>query len=313
MNRTPRIATLLDDTLNGVSLWRTMRPWSDLHRAGAIELRPIYRTFNEHDAFLFDVLYISHPRAEMFVKIIEAANLAGALVWVDMDDDLMDVPVHNFKKHTIDRGRETTAKIIGAADVFTVSTQEIADKYATIAKTPPVVIPNTVHPGELRRDWNYNNRCLWRSNISQVRDMWVNWRDHERMEKAGISTAFLGAAPPWVDEPKWSEWGPAMSYFRELRKTEAAYFWKPLEDNTFNRCKSNIAMLEGAMCGALTVCNLKHERWRPAITAEEAAERNESWKRRRYADMLAFIEENYNSRTFAEVRYGVLMKALGWG
>jgi hypothetical protein len=310
MNYTPTVSSILDDKLNGVALWRTVRPWSDLHMVGAVNFKPVYKQFNEQDAFFSDFIYISHAHHETYVKIAEGYKAAGRKVWVDLDDDLMNAPTHNMAKATLDNKSELTKKVIGLADVFTVTTKELADKYSQFAKCKTVVIPNTVWPYELKPEWSNNNRALWRSNISQLRDMWVNWRDCEIIEKTGVAMAYIGAAPPWIDNPPWTPWGPTLTYFDALKKTEAAYFWKPLEDCEFNRCKSNITMLEGAMVGALTICNIKTEQWKPAIQASEVRDRDEAWKRKRYAQMIEFITTHYNSEVAMRVRYELLIEAL---
>lgn len=310
MSRLPIVATLLGDKLNGVSLWRTVRPWADLNHAGAVTFKPIYDKYNEHDTFLFDVFYISHASHHNYLKIAEACKLAGKKVWVDLDDDLLGTPVHNMAKDTIARSIDTMLAIVKMADVFTASTPEIAEKYGADLKCPVYVLPNCVHPEELQRQWNGGVRGLWRSNFSQVRDMQVCWKDFDTMTAAGVQMAFIGAYPPWLDNPAWTEWGPTMGYFSALRKANAAYFWKPLEENAFNRAKSNVALLEGAMSGALTVCNLKHDRWRPAISAAEVRDRNDNWKTRRYEDTLAFIEDQYNAAKVNEQRYRILVDLI---
>jgi len=310
MSRLPRIGTILDDKLNGVSMWRTIRPWTDLHKMGVVEFDPMYKVFNEHEPFRFDVLYVAHAHSDQHIKMIEAANLAGCLVWVDLDDDLADIPIHNQKHATIQAASEKAKTIIKMAQIFSVTTPELADKYASIAKVDPIVLPNSIHEAEIKKTWNNNTRALWRSNYTQLRDMWVNRKDYDTMVKGGLQFAFIGAPPPWIDDPKWTEWGPSLSYFNVLRKTEASYFWKPLENIPFNHCKSNIALLEGAMAGALTVSNLKNDKWRPAISADEAVNRNQSWKERRYDDMVEFILEGYNSAKVNTLRYEHLIKHL---
>jgi len=306
MNRKPIIAALLDDKLNGVSLWRTVRPFTDLMNAGAIDFKPMFGKFNEHEAYMADVIYLAHFAGPQIEKVAEAYHLAGKRVWFDLDDDLLNPPVHNFGRAEIVKQEASLKRLLATADIFTVSTQELADKYAEYSKAPPVVLVNSVHMEELNPAWNAGVNALWRSNISQERDMHVRWRDWEVMEKAGIKMAYVGVAPAWVDSPAWTPWGPTLSYFSALRKSGASYFWKPLAENHFNRCKSNITMLEGAMVGALTVCNLRDAKWLPAITAEEVRDRDEAWKRKRYAQMLEWISKNANSQIVGQQRWDVV-------
>ena len=309
MNRLPRIAVFVSKNLNGVNLWRTVRPWTDLHRAGAVEVDFHYETFNEHDSYRYDVIYFAHAHHETFYKLIEAAHLGGTLVWADLDDDLLAVPIHNQATHTIRKNHKPALEILRRANIVSCSTPEIADKYGQHTAAQPIVLPNAIHPQEIADKWNDNAKVLWRGNWSQIRDMWCNKADHDRLQKH-MNLAYIGAVPPWVDEPSWTEWGPTHSYLRAMRKTGVGHIWKPLEDNEFNRAKSNIAMLEGAIAGALTICNLKHGRWKPAISSMEAVDRDAKWKQDRFEKMREFITEHYNAATIADLRYNHLIKHL---
>ena len=309
MSRLPKVAVFVNKNLNGVNLWRAVRPWTDLHRVGAVEVDFHYETFNEHDAYRYDVLYFAHAHHETFFKLMEAANLGGTLVWADLDDDLLAVPIHNQATHTIRRNHKSAVEILRRANIVSTSTPEIAEKYRQYMSVDPVVLPNCIHPEEIGKEWNENDKVLWRGNWSQIRDMWCNKSDHEKINKA-FKLAYIGAVPPWVEQPSWTEWGPAHSYLRAMRRTGVGYFWKPLEDCEFNRAKSNIAMLEGAMAGALTITNLKHERWRPAISVGEAIDRNANWKADRFEKMREFITEHYNSQRVNVERLNHLIKNL---
>ena len=308
MNRLPRIAVFVGKKLDGVQLWRAVKPWTDLHRMGVVEVDFHYETFQEHDTYRYDVLYICHAHHESFLKLIEAAHLGGTLVWVDLDDDLLAIPLHNQAYHTIMRGNKSALEILKRANIVSVSTQEIADTYREHLNCEPVVLPNAIYPVLSAMAWNENRKVLWRGNWTQIRDMWVNRKDMDTLTKSGYAIAYIGAVPPWVEKPSWMEWGPAHSYFRTIKKSGVGFFWKPLENNRFNLAKSNIAMLEGAMAGALTVCNIKHERWTPAISATEAVDRPDTWKRNRFEQMREFITANYNARTVNEARYRHLME-----
>jgi hypothetical protein len=310
MNRIPRIAVFVGKKLDGVQLWRAVKPWTDLHRMGVVEVDFHYETFQEHDTYRYDVLYICHAHHATFLKLIEAAHLGGTLVWADLDDDLIGVPIHNQAYHTITKGNESAMQILQRANIVSVSTDEIAENYRKYMSVEPVVLANAIHEELIAPTWNENRNVLWRGNWTQIRDMWVNKKDQDILTKSGYGVAYIGAVPPWVEQPSWMEWGPAHSYFRTIKKSGVAFFWKPLEDNRFNRSKSNIAMLEGAMAGALTITNLKHERWKPAITATEAVERADTWKRNRFEQMREFIVEHYNAKVVNEQRYLHLMANL---
>lgn len=307
MQRLPRIAILESKTLNGVGLWRSIRPWMDLYKAGAVEVEFFYESIQEQEFYKYDVLYLSHVFDSRIIRLIEGSQLGGCKVWIDLDDDLEGVGDHNQKAHTIRKELSSIPGIMGAANIFSVSTQEIKDKYQKYMKAEAAVLPNAVHVAELKKEWNGGNKVLWRGNFTQSRDMWVNKKDQDAMIEKGYKFVHMGIPPSWIDKPTWLEWGPTHSYFNVLRKSQASYFWKPLEDNKFNRCKSNIAMLEGAMAGALTITNLDDPKWLPAISTQQLFANDDAWMKKRYAKMIDFIYENYDAAKVAKARYDHLI------
>ena len=310
MHRIPRIAVLESKTLNGVGLWRSVRPWTDLHRAGAVDVTFFYERIQEQEFYKYDVLYLAHVFDEAILRLIEGAQLGGCKVWIDLDDDLEGVGDHNQKAHTIRKGLRALPDIMKACNIFSVSTPEIKEKYQKYMKHEPIVLPNAVHMSEVKQEWNGGNKILWRGNFTQSRDMWVNVKDQAAMNEKGYKFVYMGIPPSWIDEPSWLEWGPTHSYFNTLRKAQASYFWKPLEDNLFNRCKSNIAMLEGAMSGALTITNLDDPKWLPAITTQQLFGNDDAWMKKRYTKMLDFISEGYDAAKIAKARYDHLIANL---
>lgn len=310
MNRVPRVGIFESKNLNGVSLWRSIRPWSDLHRAGAVQCEVYYESIQEQEFYLLDVLYIAHVFDERILRLIEGAQLGGCKVWVDLDDDLEGVGNHNQKAHTIKKDAKNVRKILAAANIVSFSTPEIKAKYQQYCKADAAVLPNSIHLFEMGKEWNGGKRVLWRGNFTQSRDMWLNRKDQERMLAHGMDFIYMGIPPSWEDTPKWLEWGPTHSYFRALRDGKASFFWKPLEDNAFNRCKSNIAMLEGAMAGALTVTNLDDPKWLPAITVDQLLGNSESWMKKRYEKMIEFISDEYDAAKVGQARYEHLIKSL---
>lgn len=311
MNRLPRIGIFESKTLNGVSLWRSVRPWTDLFKAGAVELEFYYESIQEQEFYKLDVIYLAHVFDERILRLIEGAQLGGCLVWVDLDDDLEGVGIHNQKAHTIKKDAPNVRKILAAANIVSFSTTEIQEKYQQFCKVESVVLPNSVHRYEVAPEWNGGDRVLWRGNFTQSRDMWVNKGDHDRMLEKGLKFVYAGLPPSWVEDPRWVEWGPTHSYFKALRDGKASFFWKPLEDLPFNHCKSNIAMLEGAMAGALTVTNFKDPKWLPAIDLQQLFGNDEKWMRKRYQQMIEFIFDGYDAAKVGESRYNHLIKSLG--
>lgn len=311
--RLPRILVLDGKEMSGVSLWRLVRPWTALHRAGLVEVDIAYVHLQQQDLYRYDVIVLAHAHHETLLKALRGAHLAGCAVWVDCDDDIANVPKHNFKEPSLTAKAKVFRQILAEADIVSFSTPKLAEVYGGEIKATPAVLPNSVYMDELKKEWNGGKNVLWRGNGSQLRDIWVNIKDFEKLGNAGFSFAWMGFPMPFIppEDLVYLEWGPSHEYFNVLRRTQASFFWKPLEDNQFNNGKSNIAMLEGAMAGALTISNMTNPMWTPAIKATEAIERNDNWKQRRYADMLQFIENEYNARTVDIMRYEHLINALG--
>ena len=92
-----------------------------------------------------------------------------------------------------------------------------------------------------------------------------------------------------------------------IKKGGFNVIWKPLEDNAFNRSKSNIAWIEATMGGGACLTNLESEEWELAmpmyyLVTQENIE--EAW-----VESTEDIKVNYNLQTENEKRFQV-MKAL---
>ncbi|MGL4559431.1 MAG: hypothetical protein ACRCV5_18185, partial [Afipia sp.] len=67
---------------------------------------------------------------------------------------------------------------------------------------------------------------------------------------------FFGYRPPFLNVPRqnYRPWSGLFSYFRTMAANPPDFLFVPLEDNPFNRSKSNCALIEGAgLAGAVVV------------------------------------------------------------
>lgn len=238
-----------------------------------LEITPNPATY---DWFVFgfcDVLFMQRPYLDQHVQIAEMARSICVPIWIDYDDDLFSVPRSNpaHKVYSKVENQRNIAKLLAMADTVSVSTHQLKHKYAKL--NPDIrVIPNAL-----------NDFMLTSRPEIEPKKMVVNWRGSPTHEKdvAMYSHAIVDLAqkfPEW----KWnfighSFWGlidampkgsvvecPAVDpilYWHLIGQLQPGLQIVPLEDNIFNRSKSNIAWQEAAYSGCGSLCP-DWEEWR---------------------------------------------------
>lgn len=202
---------------------------------------------------------------------IASAKQMGVRIWVDMDDLVINgaIPPANpagffFRPESV---QKTLRFSLEAADVISVTTQSL--KFALVSWWQ--VNPNKIHviPNALP-DSVWRNRqepqqrekplVMWRGSITHEGDL---YRFREAFQpNDGLQYLFYGSVP-WVLYEAYDgklkdlaikDWRVGMfNYFDDLKSEKPTYMVVPLENIPFNQAKSNIAFLEGALAGAVTI------------------------------------------------------------
>lgn len=214
----------------------------------------------------FDLVFAHRPIEYFEVKALWAAKKMGVPTWVDIDDLLWKIPLHNpaLLHHGPDE-RENLLTAFLNADVITCSTDALADEIQTEVGRTAVTIPNAwddraadPQPFDMEPK---QVRVLYRGSNTHDGDLFTHREAFREYE--GLQFSFMGALP-WYFATAYGghlkqlyheAWTNSFqSYVQRLRDINPTYMVIPLEDNAFNRAKSNIAAIEAYMyAGAIPV------------------------------------------------------------
>lgn len=249
-------------------------PFYYLKENGHIEHVTVALDVSWEDILAHDIVYIHRGYLNHHLAIALQAKRQGKKIWVDVDDDLLDIPVDNTTYFTFQDPvvRQNIHKIMALADVMTVSSKVIFEKYKQYC-------PNTVYIPCV-----YSERILsMRKGPSKKRNKIISWRGSPSHIKSLMefgpaiievqhkhpdwSWSFVGQYPWWFVE-KFKDarvhvqaFMTPMRYFDYMRDLQPAIQMLVLTDNPFTRSRSNSAWLDGTMAGAVTLApNWEH--WR---------------------------------------------------
>lgn len=207
------------------------------------------------------VAFMQRPFNGLHVQVAKMLKSQMPL-WIDYDDDLQGVPDTN-PVHDVYASPNLAAdlsEIWRMADVITVSTPALA------AKIPgSVVVPNAYNDYRLSTAFmppksRNKRRVLWRGTESHQGDLKAFAPQLDRLIKnfPDVDFIFFGFYP-WMLENRsqpnvtYLLKRDIFQYFQMLEKIAPDVVIVPLEDNALNRAKSNIAHLETARFGSITV------------------------------------------------------------
>lgn len=230
-----------------------------------LEVTPNPGTYDWFVMGFCDVLMMQRPYTDQHMQIAEMAQSMCVPLWIDYDDDLFSVPRSNPSHglYSKPQHQRNVARMLAMADGVSVSTQHLKRKFEKLNKNI-WVIPNALN------DYLLNARP-----VIEPKKMVINWRGSPTHQKdvgiyAHVIVQLAQKHPQW----KWnfighSFWGlleampkeslvecPAMDpimYWHMIGQLQPGFQIVPLEDNIFNRSKSNIAWLEAAYSGCGTL------------------------------------------------------------
>ena len=223
---------------------------------------------------LYDAVFLQRPYKSL--KLVTYLKDMGVPIWLDYDDNLFEIPAVNeraakvYNDPVIRRELEEMAKL---ADIITVSTAGLKDVYDKFCKDVRV-IPNALdffYLGEAREKPDDKKVIIWRGGDSHRGDvyhyankifpaavkhndwlwLWSGFNFAERAAWYFCRDVVLEDLSKAFGNQKFEEPKDPTHYFRWLRNLGARAMHVPLSDSVFNRCKSNIAALEGTWSGAV--------------------------------------------------------------
>ena len=225
------------------------------------------KNFTPDTAAAYDILFAHRPVTDDEIKALRNAKLSGAKIWVDVDDLLWQIPASNPARMSFGPGHaENLRKAMVHADVITVSTPELSNQVKIEYGRESIVVSNAWNDYALPIQEpapiieGEKIRIVYRGSNSHDGDLFAH-RDAFR-EYPNIEFIFMGCMPWYfytnygghmttIIQEAWNM--DIFAYFQRLIQLKPHFVVFPLEDNMFNRCKSNIAAIEATVAGAISI------------------------------------------------------------
>ncbi len=205
-------------------------------------------------------IIFQRPFAQDHANIIGAAKNMGLRVILDLDDLLWDVPQWNPTHLMYKANQATLNTCFKLADEVWVSTPEIRD--AVLKLNPNVyIVPNALNdymfPTRSKRKFTYNKKVIWRGGASHASDVEEHedylidtMNSHTDFTFTFIGDTFHRIARKTGDNCQIMHGLTIVEFFRFLNNENPCAMFFPLQDNRFNRAKSNISLIEASYAGA---------------------------------------------------------------
>jgi len=241
-----------------VQFYRTVGPCSQLPE----EINVTVKTQNELLQLeqwawgRFQAILIERPHTPEGHTLIHIAKTYGVKVWLDIDDDLVNIPIWNeaSTQWAHPKAQERIMAAFQAADLLTVSTPALLKLYGGANKNI-ACIPNA-----------FNDAVFTPAPIQpQGRPVKMAWRgsgkhsgDIEEVKRpllkayadTGMRWKFYGAQPPaWLpfQHGEYRKFSPLYDYFLQLAADAPDWLFVPLMNILFNHAKSKCAAIEQFM------------------------------------------------------------------
>lgn len=221
-----------------------------------------------------DVCFLHRPFSGYGYKVIEQAKTHRVPLWVDHDDDILAIPTNSphYQMVELDKKFGTVELSYKEADILTCSSEIMhAELKAKYKRYDAVLIPTGLDDRllQFKRPFTKNNKIAWRGSPSHLSDL-ISYKD-EINEIVGQYPErewhFFGIDPRQIGiEPKRLVVWPQMNifeYYNILTEVNASVHFVVLEDNKFNRVKSNLSWLDATLAGSVCILPDFEENIRP--------------------------------------------------
>ena len=183
--------------------------------------------------------------------------LPGTLFVYELDDYLGEIPAASFHAGFMPPNvEEKVAAGLAICDRATTTTPNMAEWLRSIGGKDVRVMPTGISAGRIKeREPRANGklRIGFAGGLSHGGDLEII---RPAMAEIGdaVDWVFFGTQP---DDPpcriEYHDGVPVTAYMDVMAKLDVDLYLAPLEDNRFNRCKSNLRLIEAAATGACVV------------------------------------------------------------
>lgn len=254
-----KILFLLPKPSDACSFYRGAGVATDLRRRGyLIDIMDMQGVIDWAFLIQYDIIMIQRPANNSILNVCGQIKRMGVKLWIDMDDNLLAVPMDNpaYLIYANSGVRETIISCLSLADVVSVTTEALRQSYLPFNKNI-MVIPNAHNDSLVKREKKQrNNVVLWRGTNTHQMDIETYKTAIDRVTEhwTDINFLYIGYAPWGLKITRNVQLAGAvdtMLYLEQIQVIAPMIMQVPLHDSLFNRCKSNIAAIEGAFAGAV--------------------------------------------------------------
>ncbi|HEX5353521.1 MAG TPA: glycosyltransferase [Rhodanobacteraceae bacterium] len=259
----PRMFCVAADA-GGCGQYRIRQPLLAMQREGIAEglLAPAHLTPVLMERFLPSSIVLQRQLdAKQLAAMHDYRDFSRAFKVYELDDYLPNLPLKSVHRDQMPRDiLRTLRKAVALTDRFVVSTEPLAEQFAGFHGDIRVVL------NRLPVDW-WGSLSSERRQSPKPRVGWAGGSGHRgdlelivdvvRDLADEVEWIFFGLCPdklrPYVHEVH--DGVPIGEYPAALAALNLDLALAPLEDNTFNACKSNLRLLEYGACGFPVVCS----------------------------------------------------------
>ena len=215
------------------------------------------KTLYWSDLLMYDVVMIQRPYSADLIPFIKQIKIMGIKLWLDYDDNLLDVPEDNpaYTRYMQQNVKDNITTMLKLADVVSVTTNAL--KVAYQKHNPNIkVIPNAFNDGLFMRDSQKDLPkrkpiVAWRGSDTHQKDLMayssVNNSVDEFPEWKFLFIGYNAWFLPKKDNRLFAPATDIIWYHYSLYDIAPSVMQVPLYDNPFNRAKSSIAAIEGVL------------------------------------------------------------------
>lgn len=255
----------VEDSLSMSAFYRSFRPFAMLRRLGLqVNLQFWKPPVNWDVLSSVDLYFAQRPHSEASLMTMKTAKQLGIPIWVDHDDDILNIgpnipgPHRYYSKV---ESRKRTIEIMEIADVVTVTTTNLKESLHAF-NNDIRVIPNAFDDYLFKRKEKIDRKkqIMWRGTATHEKDLISVAPQILAIAKAypEWNWCFMGYLPwAFADQmPQntiYVDFIPNLNYFTYLQNEASMIHIVPLFPDKLNLSKSNISLLEGAWAGSACV------------------------------------------------------------
>lgn len=279
-----------------------------------------------------DIVYFERPFSQNFVEGAQIVKACNKILWVDLDDDLWEVPKYNpaHKFYSDKKNQRFCELVLSMSDLVTTTTPKLAEVVAKFANRVEV-IPNGFNDYlfKMEKDASSFPVITWRGSNTHRGDLLQYGASIRKIAEKfpEWSWRFIGGEPWYIVEAIANSLSfPEMDiidYFKFMRESKPSIHIVPLVFNPFNVSKSNISYIEGTYAGAAVLAPDMPEWRRPGVTLYKNEQdfadclqdliENE-WKRAKcYKEAVNYVKKECSLSKFNDLRKSFLNEYVKGG